>query len=87
MKENKLDGKPGQIFNMDKSTIPLDPKSPKLAFEKGYCGPSCVTIGDKAQITIAACIGVAGFSSLPMVMWDSHLLSPELTIEEVPDTI
>ena len=56
--------------------MPLDPKSPKVAFEKGYCGISCLTNGDKAQIT-----------TVPIVMWDRHLLSPELTIEEVLDII
>ena len=61
MKENKLDGKPGQIFNMDESAMPLDPKSPKLVFEKGYHGASCVTTRDKAQITIVACVSAAGF--------------------------
>ena len=87
MKENKLDGKPGQIFNMDESAMPLDPKSPKLIFEKGYHGASCVTTGDKAQITIVACVSAAGFSLPPMVIWDRQSLSPELTIGEVPGTI
>ena len=87
MKENKLDGKPGQIFNMDESAMPLDPKSPKLVFEKGYHGASCVTTGDKAQITIVACVSAAGFSLPPMVIWDHQSLSPELTIGEVPGTI
>ena len=30
MKGNKLGGRPGQIFNMDESGMPLDPKAPKL---------------------------------------------------------
>ena len=87
MKENKLYGKPGQIFNMDESAMPLDPESPKLVFEKGYHGASCVTNGDKAQITIVACVSAAGFSLPPMVIWDCQSLSPELTIGEVPGTI
>ena len=33
--ENHLDGKPGQLFNMDESGMPLDPKAPKLVFQKG----------------------------------------------------
>ena len=31
-KENRLHGKPGQIFHMDDSTLPLDPKSPIITF-------------------------------------------------------
>ena len=87
MKENKLDAKPGQIFNIDESAMPLDSKSPKVAFEKRYCDVSCLTNGDKALITTVACVSAAGFSLPPIVMWDRHLLSPELTIEEVPDII
>ena len=86
MKENGLDGKLGQMFNMDESGMPLDPKSPKLVFEKG-CHASCVTSGDKAQITIVACVSAAGFCLPPMVIWDRQSLSPELTIGEVPGTI
>ena len=87
MKENKLDAKPGQIFNIDESAMPLDSKSPKVAFEKGYCDVSCLTNGDKALITTVACVSAAGFSLPPIVMWDRHLLSLELNIEEVPDII
>ena len=29
-----MDGKPGQIFHIDDSTLPLDPKSPNHVFEK-----------------------------------------------------
>ena len=56
--------KPGQLFNMDESGMPLDPKSPKLVFEKG-CNASCVTTGDKTQITVVACIGAIGFALPP----------------------
>ena len=87
MKENKLDGKPGQIFNMDESAMRLDPNSPNLVFEKGYHGASCVTTGDKAQITIVAYVSAAGFSLSPMVICDRQSLSPELTIGELPGTI
>ena len=86
MKENGLNGRPGQIFNMDESGMPLDPKSPRLVFEKG-CHASCVTTGDKTQITILACVSATGFSMPPMVIWDRQSLSPELTIREVPGTI
>ena len=40
---------PSPNFNMDESAMP------KLVFEKGYHGASCVTTRDKAQITIVAC--------------------------------
>ena len=86
IKENGLNGKPGQMFNMDESGMPLDPKSPKLVFEKG-CHASCVTTGDKTQITVVACVNAIGLALPPMVIWDRQTLSPELTVGEVPGTI
>ena len=46
MKENGLDGRHRQIFNMDEPGMPLDPESPKLIFEKGCHASSCVTTSD-----------------------------------------
>ena len=46
IKENELCGQPGQIFNMDKPGMQLDPKPPKLACEMG--GRACaISSGDK----------------------------------------
>ena len=67
IKENGLHGKPGQMFNMDESGMPLDPESPKLVFKKG-CHASSVSTGEKAQITLLACASAAGFSLPPMVI-------------------
>ena len=50
IKENGLNGR-----------LPLDLKSPKLVFEK-VCHASCVTTGDKTQITVVACVSATGFS-------------------------
>ena len=86
IKENGLHGKPGQMFNMDESGMPLDPESPKLVFKKG-CRASSVSTGEKTQITVVACASAAGFALPPMVIWDCQTLSPELTIGEVPGTI
>ena len=63
MKENRLHGKPGQMFNMDESGMPL---GPKLVFEKG-CRASSACTGEKTQITVVACASTAGFA---MVIWD-----------------
>ena len=59
MKGNKLEGRPGQISNMDESSMPLDSKAPRLIFQKG--NSACAHgSGDKSQITIAACASAAG---------------------------
>jgi len=51
MEENKLMNRPGQVFNMDKSGMPLDPKVPRIVAERGS---SAITVGsgDKSQVTI-----------------------------------
>ncbi len=66
---NKLEGRPAQIFNMDESGMPLDPKPPKLVFRKGS-NASALGSGDKSQVTIVGCVSVTGFSLPPMVIWD-----------------
>ena len=86
LEENDLSGKPGQVFNMDESGMPLDPRAPKVVAERGSCA---VTIGsgNKSQVTIVGCCSAAGFCMPPMVIWDRKTLAPELTIGEVPGTI
>ena len=65
--ENYLDGKPGQLFNMDESGMPLDPKASKLVFQKGSNAFN-VSSGTKSQITVVACTNAAGFCMPPMVI-------------------
>jgi len=84
--ENDLKGKPGQIFNMDKSGMPLDPKSPKVVVERGSVA-AAVGSGNKSQVTIVGCVNAAGACIPPMVVWNRKTLAPELTEGEVPGTI
>ena len=86
MKGNKLEGRPGQIFNMDESGMPLDPKAPRLIFQKGSSA-CALGSGDKSQITIVACASAVGFCLRPMVIWDHKTLAPELAVGEVSGTI
>ena len=85
--EYNLRDKPGQIFNMDESGFALSPKSPKCMFEVGTKVAATVSSGDKAQITVLACISAAGYCLPPMVIWDRKVLTPELTKGEIPGTI
>lgn len=39
LEDNNLVGKPGRVFNMDKTGMPLDPKPPKVVVERG--GTAC----------------------------------------------
>lgn len=83
--DNGLRGCPGQIFNMDESGMPLDPKAPKIVAERGSAACSLGT-GDKSQVTIVGCVSAAGFCMPPMVIWDRKTLTPELAVGEVPGT-
>ena len=70
MIEYDLVGKPGQLFNMYESGLPLSPKAPKGIFEVGTQNAAAVNSGNKAQITVLACVGAAGHCLPPMVIFD-----------------
>ena len=82
--DNGLLEKPCQIFNMDETGMPLSPQSPKCVFGRGEKNPVNIDGGDKAQITVVACVSAAGYCIPPMVIWDRKKLSLELTAGEVP---
>ena len=84
--DNGLLEKPCQIFNMDETGMPLSPQSPKCVFTRGEKNPVNIDGGDKAQITVVACVSAAGYCIPPMVIWDRKKLSLELTAGEVPGT-
>lgn len=60
MIEYDLMGKPAQIFNVDESGMPLDPKPVKGVFRVGKKNLSGSASGDKTQITVVACINASG---------------------------
>ena len=84
--ENDLVGKPGQIYNMDESGFPLDPKPPKTIHQKGTRKALVCTSGGKAQITAVGCVNAAGQAIPPFVVWDRKTMAPLLAEGEVPGT-
>ena len=84
--ENDLHDKPCQLFNMDETGMPLDPKSVKCVFARGVKNPVSLSSGNKSQITVVACVSAAGYCIPPMVVWDRKHLSDELIDGEVPGT-
>ena len=86
LSRNDLLDKPGQVFNMDETGMPLDPKSMKAIAEKGMKDPSYVSSGNRSQITAVGCICAAGFSIPPMLIYDRKTLHPDMTIGEIPGT-
>ena len=88
LNENDLRDKPGQIFNLDETGMPLDPKPPKTVHVRGDHNPYLVRgTGQKSQVSILACVSAAGQCIPPMVIWDRRSLKPELVEGEVPGTV
>ena len=55
--ENGLKGKPGKVFNMDKSSMSLDPKAPRIVVQRGSSAVGLGS-GNRSQVTIAGCCRV-----------------------------
>ena len=84
--ENKLEDKPGQIYNMDESGIPLDHCSPFVLARKGQKKVRCSSTGNKSQITVVGCINATGQALPPFIVFDAKILKIQWTEGEVPGT-
>ena len=80
--------KPSQIYNVDESGVPFNPRLPKIITAKGrgtkkmrYRSP-----GRKGQITIVACANAIGQAIPSMIIYDAARLNPAWTRDEVPGT-
>ncbi len=85
--ENDLLNKPHLLFNCDESGFSLEHKPGKLIGERGVKHINSITSGDKAQMTVLACVSASGYSMPPMVIFDRKRLKPEHTQSEIPGTI
>ena len=85
---NRLLDKPLQIYNVDESGVPFNPRPPKVVSPKGRdmkkvryrCS------GRKGQITIVACANAAGHAIPPMVIFNASKLNSAWTKGEVVGT-
>ena len=84
MLANELISFPSRIFNVDESGFPLQAHKSSVVAEKGSKHPTTVTTGDKAQITVIACVNAGGAKFPPMVIFDRKVLKADLTLNEVP---
>ena len=87
MAEYDLQSKPCQIFNMDETGLPLDPKPPKVVCAVGEKNPSSIRAGNKAQITAVGCVSAAGYCIPPMVIYDRKTVSRDMVKDEIPGTL
>ena len=85
--ENDLIHQPSQIFNMDETGFPLNPKSTFIACKRGEKHPSFVSSGASTHITVLACCSASGYSMLPLIIFEGKVLKQELADGEVPGTM
>ena len=78
---------PVHIFNCDESGFPLEHKPGKLIGMRGQKDLHTTTSGDKAQLTVLACVSASGYPLPPLIIFDRKRLKPELTEGQIPGTI
>ena len=85
--KNEIFNKPSSIYNCDETGMALNPKCPKVVGEKGSKTTSCLTGGDKSQLTVLACSSAAGYAIPPYIVFDRKSLNPKVHDGEVPGTL
>ena len=60
LKKHDLSDFPAQIYNMDESGVPLDPRPPNVVAEKGQKKVRYRVSGKKDQITVLGCVNALG---------------------------
>ena len=85
--ENNLLDSPAQIYNMDESGIPLNPRPPNIVAKRGQKKVRYRVSGNKQQIKILACGNAVGQALPPMVTFEGKNLNHEWTVGEVPGTL
>ena len=84
---HNLFDKPYQIFNLDETGMPLDPKPLKVVASRGEKDPSSVRGGRKNQITAVGCVSAGGSVLPPMIIWNGKSLCPNQASGEIPGTL
>jgi hypothetical protein len=75
---------PAQIYNMDESGIPLDPRPPNILTKRGQKKVRYRVSGKKEQITVIGCVNAIGNSVPPMIIFEGKYLNHLWTRHEVP---
>ena len=77
-----------QIYNVDESGVPLNPRPPKVVTSKGRVTKKVRyrTSGRKGQIIVVGCANASGQFIPPMIIYDATRLNPAWTKDEVAGT-
>ena len=86
LEQNKLMNSPQQIYNVDETGVPLDPKGLSVFAVTGSKKVRVRSTGKKGQVTVVACGNASGQVLPPMLIFDAKKLCHGWTREEVPGT-
>jgi len=86
LKDNNLMNAPAQLYNVDESGIPLDPKAPNVVAKTGTKKVRYRATGRKGQITIIACASAAGQIIPPTIIFEAKKLNHAWMHGELPGT-
>ena len=86
LEQNKLMNLPQQIYNVNETGVPLDPKALSIVAATGSRKVRVRSTGKKGQVTVVACGNASGQVLPPMLIFDAKKLCHGWTREEVPGT-
>ena len=86
LKEHNLLDSPSQLYNVDETGMPLDPKAPNIVTKRGVKKVRYRSSGKKGQVTIVACGNAAGQVIPPLVIFDTKNFNHAWTVNEVSGT-
>ena len=87
MEENNLRDKPGQLYNIDETGMPLDPPKLRVCAKKGQKKVRQCGSGNKAQITVVSCGSATGHVIPPFVIFEGKNFNHQWSEGEVPGTM
>ena len=85
--DNDLIHRPCQTFNADETGVPLDAKPLKVLGTKTQKNFYSVSTGNKAQVTVPACVSAGGVSLPPMIIFNRKSLGDGIDEDAVPGTL
>ena len=86
LQKNNLSHSPAQIYSMDETGMPLDPRPPNVVAKRGQKKVCHRVSGKKEQITVLGCANAIGQVIPPMVIFEGKYLNYQWTRNEVPGT-
>ena len=66
LSEHNIADRPCQIYNLDESGFPLNPKAPKVISKKCSKHPATLSSSERSQISVLCCCNAGGNSIPPL---------------------